>query len=174
MHFSGAKTAGMTRCQQSAHTLLGYFLSDRDSPTPFPGRDILIDQHLFQWGIAPPLEKVISSGRELDVLMGLPEIYRNSVAVSPVSWLLCLPYALEILSQTKVDESTWTEVSTTCIYYKDWETHGIRRSFTCQFHPELMADIQDIGGRDAPRYAELKDNDGVRMLVRLLYHGMQE
>jgi GMP synthase-like glutamine amidotransferase len=433
--------------QQSVHTLLGYFLSDRDSPTPFPGRDVLIDQHLFQWGIAPPLEKVISSGRELDILMGLPEIYRNSVsviepwknvginlqgeavraskniayilqqvadadtilfpvwqsgahnprhlaqvmssgiatvvqggdpsvhdptsfngsasglediltiveellmcrspssgpsificlghqlaaaayvrlikratreveslvelpldrdaqglqslqrvcrriavigetlpvikdgktvaegwedshfavarneqfeigtrrlvpyqrrshssnhipgefhdahaliadelegvidtmlkterdvniemfhgdevneeaalfanwafkllhdtivpirhsiAVSPVSWLLCLPYALEILSQTKVDESTWTEVSTTCIYYKDWETHSIRRSFTCQFHPELMADIRDIGGREAPRYAELKDNDGVRMLVRLLYHGMQE
>lgn len=432
--------------QQSVHTLLGYFLSDRDSPTPFPGRDILVEQELFQWGVAPPLEKVISSGRELDFLMALPEIYRNSVsviepwenvginlqgeavraskniaylmqqiadadtilfpvwqsgghnprqlaqvmssgiativqggnpsvhdpasfdgaaagleeilsiveellmcrspssgpsificlghqlaasaqvrllkratreierladlpldrnarrlqslkrvcrriadtganlpvikngetiatgwddpcfavapneqfeigtrrlvpyrrrdtsnhipgelhdahaliadelegvidtmlkterqlniemfhgdevneeaalfanwafkllhdtlvpmrhsiAVSPVSWLLCLPYAVEILSQTKVDESTWTEVSTTCIYYKDWETHSLRRSFTCQFHPELMADIRDIGGREAPRYAELKDNDGVRMLARLLYHGMQE
>ncbi|MEP1472463.1 MAG: hypothetical protein ABJK25_15950 [Halieaceae bacterium] len=433
--------------QQSVHTLLGYFLSDRDSPTPFPGRDLLIDQNLFQWGIAPPLEKVIKSSRELNFLMGLPEIYRNSVsviepwenvginlqgeavraskniayllqqiadadtilfpvwqsgvhnprqlaqvlssgiatvvqggdpsvhdpasfdgsaagleniltvveelllcrspssgpsificlghqlaaaahirlikrasreiaaittlpldpdgrgleslkrvcrriaeigetlpvikngktvatgwddacfavarneefeigtrklipyrrrgdsschipgeihdahgliadelegvidtmlkserdlniemfhgdevneeaalftnwafkllhdtlvpirhgvAVSPLSWLLCLPYAVEILSQTKVDESTWTEVSTTCIYYKDWETHSIRRSFSCQFHPELMADIRDIGGREAPRYPELKTNDGVRMLARLLYHGMQE
>ena len=433
--------------QQSVHTLLGYFLSDRESPTPFPGRDILIDKGLFQWGIAPPLEKVITSSRELNFLMGLPEIYRNSVsviepwknvginlqgeavraskniayllqqiadadtilfpvwqsgahnprqlaqvmssgiatvvqggdpsvydpasfdgsaaglediltiveelllcrspssgpsvficlghqlaaaahirlikrateeimnltslpldsdaqgleslkrvcnrilevgetlpvkkngetvatgwddacfavarneefeigtrklvpyrrrgessghvpgeihdshaliadelegvidtmlkdesdlniemfhgdevneeaallanwafkllhdtlvpirhaiAVSPVSWLLCLPYAVEILSQTKVDESAWTEVSTTCIYYKDWETHSIRRSFTCQFHPELMADIRDIGGREAPTYAELKNNDGVRMLTRLLYHGMQE
>jgi GMP synthase-like glutamine amidotransferase len=433
--------------QQSVHTLLGYFLSDRDSPTPFPGRDILIDQNLFKWGIAPPLEKVILSNRELDYLMGLPEIFRNSVAViepwenvginlqgeavraskniayilqqiadadtilfpiwqsgvhkprqlaqvmssgiatiieggnpsvhdpasfdgtsagledilslaeellmcrspssgpsificlghqiataaqirlikrateeidnlphlpldkeeqgirslrriarkiaalgedlevikqgktiahgwsdpcfavarneqleigtrrlvpykrrdgssrhvpgevhathaliadeldgvidtmlknerdlkiemfhsdevneeaalfanwafkllhdtlvpirhsiavSPLSWLLCLPYAVEILSQTEVDATTWTEVSTTCIYYKDWETHSIRRSFTCQFHPELMADIRDIGGREAPRYAELKDNDGVRLLARLLYHGMQE
>ncbi len=433
--------------QQSVHTLLGYFLSDRDSPTPFPGRDVLVDQNLFHWGIAPPLEKVITSSRELDFLMGQPEIYRNSVsviepwenvginlqgeavraskniayllqqiadadtilfpvwhsgvhnprqlaqvmssgiativqggdpsvhdpstfsgsaagleeiltiveelllcrspnsgpsvficlghqlavaahirlikratreianldklpldphsrgleslkrvcakiaeigetltvkkrgedvatgwdhacfavarneefeigtkklvpyrrrvdssghvpgeihdshaliadeldgvidtmlkterdlkiemfhgdevneeaallanwafkllhdtlvpirhsiAVSPVSWLLCLPYAVEILSQTKVDDSTWTEVSTTCIYYKDWETHRIRRSFTCQFHPELMADIRDIGGREAPRYTELKNNDGVRMLARLLYHGMQE
>jgi GMP synthase-like glutamine amidotransferase len=432
--------------QQSVHALLGYFLSDRESATPFPGRDFLTDQRLFQWGIAPPLEKVISSGRELDLLLGLPEIYRNSVsviepwenvginlqgeavraskniayllqqiadadtilfpvwqsgvhnprhlaqvlsagiatvvqggnpsvhdpssfngscaglndilsvveellmcrspssgpsificlghqlataaqvrlikratteinqlhelpldndgqglrslqrvcdriievgesmpviksgatvargwhdscfavarneqfeigtrrltpyrrrgnsdhipielhdthaliadelegvidtvlkterelniemfhgdevneeaalftnwafkllhdtlvpirhsiAVSPVAWLLCLPYALEILCQTQVDDSTWTEVSTTCIYYKDWETHRIRRSFTCQFHPELMADIRDIGGRDAPRYAELKDNDGVRLFTRLLYHGMQE
>jgi hypothetical protein len=100
--------------------------------------------------------------------------FRHSVAVSPVSWLLCLPYALEILSQTRVDEEHWTEVSTTCIYYKDWETHTIRRSFTCQFHPELMADIRDIGKREGPRYKELKDNDGVRLLIRLLYHGMQE
>jgi hypothetical protein len=99
---------------------------------------------------------------------------RHSLAVSPLSWLLCLPYAVEILSQTQVDESTLTEVGTTCIYYKDWETHTIRRSFTCQFHPELMADIRDIGSRAGPTYAELKRNDGVRLLVRLVYHGMQE
>ncbi len=99
---------------------------------------------------------------------------RYAVAVSPVSWLLNLPYAVEILSQTQVDEVNWTEVSTTCIYYKDWETHTIRRSFTSQFHPELMADIRDIGRRDGLRYEELKDNDGVRLLIRLLYHGMQE
>jgi hypothetical protein len=99
---------------------------------------------------------------------------RYVLAVSPVSWLLCLPYAVEILSQTEVDEDTLTEVGTTCIYYKDWETHSIRRSFTCQFHPELMADIRDIGRRSGPRYSELKANDGVRLLIRLLYHGMQE
>ena len=99
---------------------------------------------------------------------------RYEVAVSPLSWLLSLPYAVEILSQTQVDDTHYTEVSTTCIYYKDWETHTIRRSFTSQFHPELMADIRDIGKRDGPRYAELKDNDGVRLLIRLLYHGMQE
>jgi hypothetical protein len=99
---------------------------------------------------------------------------RYELAVSPLSWLLNLPYAVEILSQTQVDDSFWTEVGTTCIYYKDWETHTIRRSFTSQFHPELMADIRDIGKRDGPRYLELKDNDGVRLMVRLLYHGMQE
>ncbi len=100
--------------------------------------------------------------------------FRHDLAVSPLAWMLSLPYAVEILSQTRVDDANWTEVSTSCIYYKDWETHSIRRSFTCQFHPELMADIRDIGNRDGPRYAELKDNDGVRLLVRLLYHGMQE
>lgn len=99
---------------------------------------------------------------------------RYQLAVSPLAWLLSMPYAVEILSQTQVSEDHWTEVSTTCIYYKDWETHRIRRSFTCQFHPELMADIRDIGKREGPRYAELKDNDGARLLVRLLYHGMQE
>jgi hypothetical protein len=72
---------------------------------------------------------------------------RHALAVSPVAWLLSLPYAVEILGQTRVDPATWTEVSTTAIYYKDWETRRIRRSFTCQFHPELMADIRDVGGR---------------------------
>ena len=99
---------------------------------------------------------------------------RYEIAVSPLAWLLSLPYAIEILSRTRINETDWTEVSTTCIYYKDWETHTVRRSFTSQFHPELMADIRDIGKRDGPRYAELKDNDGVRLLIRLLYHGMQE
>jgi hypothetical protein len=99
---------------------------------------------------------------------------RHAIAVSPVAWLLSLPCAVEILAQTQVDEDHWTEVGATAIYYKDWETHRIRRSFTCQFHPELMEDIRDIGGRTGPRYHELKDNDGVRLLVRLLYHGMQE
>lgn len=99
---------------------------------------------------------------------------RCVIAVSPLSWMLNLPYAIEILAQTEADATSLTEVSNTCIYYKDWETHTIRRSFTSQFHPELMADIRDIGKRDGPRYAELKDNDGVRLLIRLLYHGMQE
>jgi hypothetical protein len=99
---------------------------------------------------------------------------RHALAVSPVAWLLSLPYAVEILGQTRVDPATWTEVSTTAIYYKDWETRRIRRSFTCQFHPELMADIRDVGGRSGMRYHELKESDGIRLFIRMLYHGMQE
>jgi len=99
---------------------------------------------------------------------------RYGLATSSLSWLLSLPYAVEILSQTEVDDESMTEVGTTCIYYKDWETHSIRRSFTCQFHPELMADIRDVGQRAGPTYEELKQNDGVRLFVRLLHHGMQE
>lgn len=100
--------------------------------------------------------------------------FRHELAVSPLGWLLELPSAVEILAQTQIDAQHWTEVSATAIYYKDWETHRIRRSFTCQFHPELMEDIRDIGGRSAPRYSELKDSDGARILARLLYTGMQE
>ena len=99
---------------------------------------------------------------------------RHALAVSPVAWLLSLPYAVEILGQTRVDPATWTEVSTTAVYYKDWETRRIRRSFTCQFHPELMADIRDVGGRAGMRYQELKESDGIRLFIRMLYHGMQE
>jgi hypothetical protein len=99
---------------------------------------------------------------------------RHALAISPAGWLLGLPYAVEILGQTQVDDHTWTEVCSTAIYYKDWETQRVRRSFTCQFHPELMDDIRDIGGRTAPRYHEMKNHDGVRLLIRLLYHGMQE
>ena len=99
---------------------------------------------------------------------------RHALAISPVGWLLSLPYAVEILGQTRVDAATWTEVSTTSIYYKDWETRRIRRSFTCQFHPELMADIRDVGGRSGMRYHELKESDGIRLFIRMLYHGMQE
>lgn len=99
---------------------------------------------------------------------------RHAVAVSPVAWLLALPYAVEVLGQTRVDPAHWTEVSATAIYYKDWETRRIRRSFSCQFHPELMADIRDVGGRSGMRYQELKASDGIRLLIRMLYHGMQE
>ncbi|HEX6572233.1 MAG TPA: hypothetical protein VF055_09435, partial [Steroidobacteraceae bacterium] len=46
---------------QSVHALLGYFLRDRGSPTPFPGRDMLANEGFFDWGLARPLEKVIES-----------------------------------------------------------------------------------------------------------------
>ena len=86
---------------QSIHALLGYFLNDRDSPTPFPGRDMLVDSALFaNWACKLLRDTIVP--------------IRYEVAASPLPWLLSLPYA------------------------------------------------------------ELKDNDGVRLLLRLLYHGMQE
>ena len=66
---------------QSSHALLGYYLKDRSSPTPFPGRDGLVNNQTFDWGIAPPLEKVIHGRVELDLLLQNPELLRQSIAI---------------------------------------------------------------------------------------------
>jgi hypothetical protein len=95
------------------------------------------------------------------------------IAGSHLSWLLQLPYAIEILASTEANGEILTECSCTCINYKDFETKEIRRSFTCQFHPELLSDLREIDKRSEPSYAELKQSDGIRLLVRLLYEGIQ-
>ena len=100
--------------------------------------------------------------------------HRYIIAGSPLSWLIRLSYAVEVLCSTAHDDEILTECSSTCIYYKDFETKRIRRSFTCQFHPELLADLREIGKRPAPSYAELKKDGGIRLFVRLLHVGMQE
>lgn len=71
--------------------------------------------------------------------------YRHIIASSPLSWLIQLPDSVEILCSTAVDKEIVTECSATCINYKDFESKKIRRSFTCQFHPELLSDLRDIG-----------------------------
>ncbi len=101
--------------------------------------------------------------------------YRHIIAGSFLSWLIQLPDAIEILCSTaEEDGEIVTECSATCINYKDFETKKTRRSFTCQFHPELLPDLRAIGNRNAPSYSTLKNDDGVRLFVRLLYAGMQE
>lgn len=100
--------------------------------------------------------------------------YRHIIAGSPLSWLIQLPDSVEILCSTAVEGEIVTECSATCINYKDFETKKIRRSFTCQFHPELLSDLRTIGTREAPSYSTLKADDGVRLFVRLLYAGMQD
>ncbi|MGF1480834.1 MAG: hypothetical protein ACFB4I_15340 [Cyanophyceae cyanobacterium] len=100
--------------------------------------------------------------------------YRHILAGSHLSWLLQLPFAVEILCSTAIEDEVVTECSATCINYKDFESKLIRRSFTCQFHPELMSDLRVVGRRQPPSYARLKKDDGARLFARLLYAGMQE
>ena len=100
--------------------------------------------------------------------------HRYTIAGSHLSWLLQLPHSVEILASTEANGELLTECACTCINYKDFETKKIRRSFTCQFHPELLSDLREIGQRPEPSYAELKQSDGIRLLARLLYEGMQE
>jgi len=99
---------------------------------------------------------------------------RHIVANTHLSWLIRLPDAVEILCSTAEAESVVTECSATCINYTDFETKEVRRSFTSQFHPELLADLRVVGTRKPPSYAELKQDDGARLFARLLYAGMQE
>ncbi|HBB35783.1 MAG TPA: hypothetical protein DDZ80_27710 [Cyanobacteria bacterium UBA8803] len=100
--------------------------------------------------------------------------YRHILAGSSLAWLMQLPYAIEILCSTAHDDEILTECAATCINYKDFESKVIRRSFTCQFHPELLADLRVVGHRQPPSYAQLKTDDGARLFARLLYAGMQE
>ncbi|MGH8002295.1 MAG: hypothetical protein ACREPR_23415 [Brasilonema sp.] len=101
--------------------------------------------------------------------------YRHIIAGSLLSWLIQLPDSVEILCSTAEEGGEIvTECSATCINYKDFETKKIRRSFTCQFHPELLEDLRAIGSGETPSYSTLKKDDGVRLFVRLLYAGMQE
>lgn len=99
---------------------------------------------------------------------------RHIVANSSLCWLIKLPDAIEILCSTTDNDQVITECSATCINYKDFESKEVRRSFTCQFHPELLADLREVGKRQAPSYEELKVDDGARLFVRLLYEGLHE
>lgn len=100
--------------------------------------------------------------------------HRQVLAGSSLSWIMQLPFAVEILCSSAHKGEVITECSATCINYKDYESKTIRRSFTCQFHPELLSDLRVIGDREPPTYAELKKDDGARLFARLLYAGMQE
>jgi hypothetical protein len=100
--------------------------------------------------------------------------YRSTLAGSSLAWLLKLPDAIEILCSTTIGDEIVTECSATCVIYKDFESKQIRRSFTCQFHPELLSDLRTVGVSEPLTYARLKTDDGARLFARLLYEGMQE
>jgi hypothetical protein len=100
--------------------------------------------------------------------------HRDVVAVSPLSWFLRLPYAVKILAMTESYGEILTECASMCIAYKDHDSKQIRRNFTIQFHPELLADLYDFGHRPAPDFRELQQADSVRLLVRLMYLGLYD
>ncbi len=102
--------------------------------------------------------------------------HRAVLAGSPLAWLLQLPSAVEILCSTTTEQGLLTECAALGIYYRDLETKRMRRSFSCQFHPELLAGQGEVGRGSAPppSYSELKRDDGARIFARMLYEGMQE
>jgi hypothetical protein len=88
--------------------------------------------------------------------------YPPIIAANSLSWRIQLPDAIKIFCSTaEEDGKIFTESSATCIKYKDFETNKIRRSFTCQFHPELLSYLRGIGKSEAPSYSTLKMDDMV-------------
>ena len=94
---------------------------------------------------------------------------RDLIAVSSLSWLLNLPSSVEILCSTSEAGNKLTDVAATCISYKDYETKSVRRSFSFQFHPELLADLREFNISRSHDYSLFKNDDGIRMLMRVLY-----
>jgi len=93
-----------------------------------------------------------------DAIFSYPPI----IAGNSLSWRIQLPDAIKIICSTaEEDGKIVTEGSETCIKYKDFETNKIRRSFSCQFHPELLSYLRGIGKSEAPSYSTLKSDDMV-------------
>lgn len=102
--------------------------------------------------------------------------YRAVLAGSELAWMLDLPAAVEILCSTTTETGLLTECAAFGIYYRDLETKRMRRSFSCQFHPELLAGQIEVGRASGPppSYSELKRDDGARIFARMLYEGAHE
>ena len=99
---------------------------------------------------------------------------RKKISVSDFSWLLTLPDSIEIVCSTSAQGKLCTQVSATCINYTDYETQHKRRSFTFQFHPELLEDLREFNKSGMPSYQKLKNDDGVRMLIRVIYESITD
>ena len=93
---------------------------------------------------------------------------RKKILMSDLSWILNLPTSVEIVCSTRINGEVCTEVAATCINYLDYQTQKIRKSFTFQFHPELLEDLS-IFYNNMPDFTTLKDDDGIRLLSRVMY-----
>jgi hypothetical protein len=93
-----------------------------------------------------------------DAIVSYPPI----IAANFLSWQIQLPDAIKVLCSPAEEEGKIvTESSATCIKYKHFETNKIRRSFSCQFHPELLSYLRGIGKSEDPSYSTLKIDDMV-------------
>ena len=99
---------------------------------------------------------------------------RKILSVSDYAWLLKLPTSIEIVCSTFAEGKICTEVAATCINYLDYETKNVRRSFSFQFHPELLNDLREFKLSGVPKFEKLKNDDGIRMLIRVIYESITE
>ncbi|MCH9675280.1 MAG: hypothetical protein K0U93_27820 [Gammaproteobacteria bacterium] len=104
----------------------------------------------------------------LQALSAAVSQHRDELAVGERRWMLELPFAVEILASTWCDGEPLTECAAMAISYRDHVSGQIRRSYSVQFHPELQSDLRDANKRPLPVYDELRQDDGARLLARLL------
>ena len=97
---------------------------------------------------------------------------RKNISVSEFSWLLSLPDSIEIVCSTSAQGKLCIQVYSTCINYTDFETKHKRRSFIFQFHHELLEDLREFNKSRMPSYEKLKNDDGIRMLIRVIYESI--
>jgi hypothetical protein len=121
-------------------------------------------------------EAVLFANWALGLLHDVIIPYRAVLAGGPLGWMLDLPAAVEILCSTTTESGLLTECAAFGIYYRDLETKRMRRSFSCQFHPELLAGQKEVGrsAQPPPSYSELKRDDGARIFARMLFEGAHE
>ena len=91
--------------------------------------------------------------------------YEVEAAAQPeLRSLLGAPCGVEILASTHTDHNeTLCEVAATGIY-----SPSGRKAITTQFHPELDASLLTTSQGWAPAWVDMKDSDGIRILVRML------
>ena len=78
--------------------------------------------------------------------------------------LLGAPSGIEILASTHTEQNEpLCEVAATGIYWPSG-----RKALTTQFHPELDASLLTTSQGWAPTWGDMKNSDGIRLLVRML------
>lgn len=114
-------------------------------------------------------EAILFANWALNTLHKELQAHIDDIASSSHSWLLNLPFGVEVLCSTFFPNSTrpLTEVAATAIYYHDHYTNQVRRDFSLQFHPELLDDLRTFRVFPTPP-PPLHDSDGTRLLVTLL------
>lgn len=186
---------GLNEIPEVGHCEIVHYRATADHPSPF-FPELLLTHEVTSDCHDGIVEQAISHEKDLNIVMFhsdevneeailfanwayhrlhqalLPA--RKRIAVSPLNWTLRLPESVEILCSTLVQGKICTEVGATCISYKDYETHQVKRSFSCQFHPELLDDLREFRHSGLPDYSELKRDDGVRLLMRILYQSILE
>ena len=92
--------------------------------------------------------------------------YSLEAAAHPtLQGLMGAPLGVEILASTHTEEGNpLCEVAATGIY---WQSG--RKAITTQFHPELDHSLSTPSQGWSPGWQELKQSDGVRLLVRMLH-----